>query len=190
MKKHNNQNNNVLDERQMQIRSKSMLVTLVFVLACLAIATVYRVVTTDEMGWEFWVLIGACLVAAISNKIFGDIEAPKNINNKPLPLGDSKQDKKVRILDYALQSGIFALACAVMDILLIASGKDDVTDMDLAEMLFPSLGRIETIAVTAVIAFVSMFVISFVCDYLIGEHRVKKYNALMSKLDAEDEEDE
>lgn len=188
MKKQNNQNN-VLDERQMQIRSKSTLATLVFVLTCLIIAMIYRVATTDEIGWEFWVIIGACLVSVISNRFFGDIEEPKDIFGKPLPLGNSREDKMARIKDYVLQSGIFALACMAMDIILIVKGRDDVTDMEVAEMIFPNLGRTETIIVTAVIAFVSMFAISFICEYFIGEKfKVKRYNKLMAELDAEEDD--
>ncbi len=184
----NNNNNNIPDERQMQIRAKSTLITLVFVLLCLLAATIYRVVTTDNIGWEFWVILGSLLVMLISGRVLGDVEAPKDIMNRPLPLGNSKKDKKARIKNYVLGSCVFALACAVMDIILITSGKDDLTDMDLAEMIFPNLGRTETIIVTAVIAFVSMFIISFICDYLIDEHRVKRYNKLMAKLDAEEDD--
>ena len=109
---------------------------------------------------------------------------------RPLPLGSTREDKRARIKNYLLESVIFALACAVMDILLIATGRDDVTDMEIAEILFPSLGKVATVAVTAVIAFVVMLVISFIFEYIIGEKfKVKKYNKLLKALDEEDEEE-
>lgn len=189
MRNKETKNTNVLDERQMQIRAKSTLITLVFLLVCLLVATICRIVTTDNIGWEFWVILASLLVMLFCNRVLGDVEPPKDIGGKPLPLGDSKEDKRARRKDYFIQSLVFALACAVMDVILIASGKDDLTDMDLAEMIFPNMGRIETIVVTAVIAFVSMFIISFAAEYIIGEHRVKKYNRLMAKLDAEEDEE-
>ena len=188
--KKENKNPYIPDERQMQIRGKSAVVALVFVLICLGVATVYRVVTTENIGWEFWVILATLAVMLISGRVFGDIEAPKDIWGKPLPLGNSKEDKRARKKDYLLRSVYFALGMAVMEIILIATGEFELTDMDVAEAIFPNLSRGTTIAVTVVIAFVSMFIISFVFDYIIGEKfKVKRYNALMAKLDAEDEED-
>ncbi len=188
--KKENKNPYIPDERQMQIRGKSAAVALVFVLICLGVATVYRVVTTENIGWEFWVILATLAVMLISGRVFGDIEAPKDIWGKPLPLGNSKEDKRARKKDYLLRSVSFALGMAVMEIILIATGEFELTDMYAAEVIFPNLSRGATIAVTVVIAFVSMFIISYVCDYFIGEKfKVKRYNALMAKLDAEDEED-
>ncbi len=189
--KKENKNPYIPDERQMQIRGKSAVVALVFVLICLGVATVYRIVTTDNIGWEFWVILASLAVMLIAGRIFGDIEAPKDIFGKPLPLGNSKEDKKARKKDYFLRSVYFALGMTVMEIILITTGEFELTDMDVAEAIFPNLGRGATIAVTVVIAFVSMFIISYVCDYIIGEKfKVKRYNALMAKLDAEEDEDE
>ncbi len=188
--KKENKNPYIIDERQMQIRGKSAAVAFVFVLICLGVATVYRVVTTDNIGWEFWVILASLAVMLIAGRIFGDIEAPKDIFGKPLPLGNSKEDKKARKKDYFLRSVYFALGMTVMEIILITTGEFELTDMDVAEAIFPNLGRGATIAVTVVIAFVSMFIISYVCDYIIGEKfKVKRYNALMAKLDAEEDEE-
>lgn len=188
--KKENKNPYIPDERQMQIRGKSAVVALVFVLICLGVATVYRVVTTENIGWEFWVILATLAVMLIAGRVFGDIEAPKDIWGKPLPLGNSKEDKRARKKDYLLRSVSFALGMAVMEIILIATGEFELTDMDVSEAIFPNLSRGATIAVTVVIAFVSMFIISYVCDYFIGEKfRVKRYNALMAKLDAEEDDD-
>jgi divalent metal cation (Fe/Co/Zn/Cd) transporter len=76
-----------------------------------------------------------------------------------------------------------------MDILLVATGRNDVSELELAEYLFPSLDKITTIIVTALIAFVSMFIISYIFDYIVGEKfKVARYNKMISQLDEEDEE--
>lgn len=86
----------------------------------------------------------------------------------------------------AVGSVYFGLAFAVMDVLLIAFGENDAVDQELAELIFPELDKGATIAVTAIISFVSMFLVSFVFDYIIGEWKVKRYNKLMAQLDAEE----
>ena len=173
------------DERQQAITNKAMAAAFVFLLLCLFAATIYRIVTTDNVGWDLFAILGGCAVILIARRIMGDIEEPKDVYNRPLPLGNSKQDKWVRKKNYAKSSGIFALTFAVMDILLIGFGKESVTDYEVAEILFPTLNKTTTIAVTAVIAFVSMFAVSYIFDYLVGEHKVKKYNQMLKELDEE-----
>ncbi len=177
------------DERQQAINHKATTFGFAFLIVCLFVSTVYRVVTTDNIGWEFFAILGSCIVIWIARRFMGDIEEPRGINNQPLPLGDTKEDKKIRFKNYVMSSGIFGLSFAVMDILLIGFGKEDVTDYEFAKVLFPSLSKGTTIAVTAVIAFATMFAISLVGDSLIGERKVKKYNRMLKELDDEDQDE-
>lgn len=180
------QKNNSMDERQKQITVKAMAMAGAFLCLCVSISMIYKVITTENLGWEFWALLGCALVTVISRRLMGDIEPPKSITDKPLPTGNSKRERRIRQKDYALQSVLFALVCAGMDVLLISFGKDDVTDYDLTTVLFPELGRTATIALTALIAFVSMFIISYIVEYLVGEkYKVKKYNQMLAMLEEE-----
>ncbi len=177
-----------MDERQKEIRLKAIAFGGVFVVLCLIIAIAVDIVNTGDVGWEFWALIGASFVVVISRRIMGDVEAPKDFFDRSLPTGDTKEDRRYRKMDYARKSALFAGVFAVMDVLLIGFGAEELTDLVLTEMLFPSLGHAATTAVTAVIVFVTMFVISYVCEYLIGEYyKVKTYNRLMAELDAEED---
>lgn len=189
--KKENKNSNVLDERQMQIQAKSTLIALIFALVCLVIATIHRVITTDNIGWELWVIIGICIIMAYAGRFMGDVEAPKDVIGKPLPLGDNKEDKKARIRSYLLESAVFAFGFTALDVVFVTIGTTEMAEMDVAEFLFPGLDRIETIALAALIGFVITFIVFGVLHYIIVEKfRVKRYNALMAKLDAEDEDDE
>ena len=153
------------------------------------IATIYKIVTTSEAGWELFAIIGSALVMLIARNIMGDIEQPTDYKNRPLPTGSSKPERIARIKNYAVGSFFFGLTFAVMDVLLMFFGEKELTDMELTEVIFPSLGKGATITVTAVITFVSMFIISFIFDYLIGEfYKVKRYNKMIAELD--DEEDD
>lgn len=163
------QKNSVPDERQKLIFLKSAAITGGFLVLCVIASMIYKLIVTGDPGWEFWSLIGCSAVMLLSRRFLGDIEAPKDIMDRPLPTGSSKGERRIRKRDYALKSCIFALTWAVMDILLFAFGENELTDMELTEFLFPSLSKGATIAVTAVIAFVSMFVISYIFEYLICE---------------------
>ena len=178
-----------MDERQSQITLKACLCGFIFLIACLFIVTIYQIATTGDVGWELFGIMGASAVILIARRVMGDVEQPLDYKNRPLPTGDSKADRMARIKHYAVGSTIFGLAWAVMDVLLIGFGSEEVTDFDLAQMLFPSLSREATIAVTAVIAFVSMGLISFLFDYLVGEYyKVRRYNRMLAQLDQEEAE--
>ncbi len=185
----NNKKNNTtpMDERQSQILQKSTMVGFFFLIICLLIATVYNIFTSDEPGWELFAIIGATNVILIARRLMGDVEQPLDYKNRPLPTGNSKADRLTRCKSYAVGSVFFGLTFAVMDILLLLFGENEVADYELTQIIFPSLNKELTVALTAVIAFVSMFIISFIFDYLIGEFfKVKRYNKMLAELDSEE----
>lgn len=178
-----------MDERQSQISLRAILCGFLFLIACLFIVTIYRIATTGDVGWELFGIIGASAVILIARRVMGDVEQPLDYKNRPLPTGSSKADRLARCKNYAVGSTIFGLAWAVMDVLLIGFGREEATDFDLAQMLFPSLSREATIAATAVIVFVTMGLISFIFDYLVGEfYKVRRYNRMLARLDQEEAE--
>lgn len=181
--------NNVPDERQKEIYRKSCCAAYIFLVLCVGASLIHKVITTESMSWEFWALIGCCLVTLIAKRVLGDIEEPKSIWGKPLPTGNSKQDRRARKKDYAQGSLFFALGMTVGDILLVSTGTNDLEELELAEYLFPSLDRIPTIAITALLAFAGAFVVSYVFEYIVGEKfKVARYSKMISELDAEDDE--
>lgn len=186
MKKTANHHPAPLDERQQQITGRAILFGFIFLVLCLFASTIYRIVTTGDAGWELFAIFGASLVILISRRMMGDVEQPLDHRNRPLPLGDSKADKRVRRKSYLFGSVLFGAAFGVMDILLVAFGENENSDYELAQLLFPSLSKDLTIALTALIAFVSMFLVSFVFDSLVGEWKVNRYNKMLSQLDNEE----
>ena len=185
-----NKNINPMDERQKQITLKAMVCGFVFLVLCLLIASAYKIATTGDAGWELFALIGASAVILIVRRLLGDVEQPMDYKNRPLPTGSSKKERLIRCRNYAVGSTFFGLTFAVMDVLLMLFGENELTDYELTQIIFPELGKTETIVVTALIAFVTMFLVSFVFDYLVGEFfKVRRYNKLMAQLDAEENED-
>lgn len=181
-------NNNQMDERQQLISIKAMACGFVFLLACIIISMFCNIFTTGEAGWEFWAMFGASLVILIARRVLGDIEQPKDLMGKPLPTGSSKQDRRLRKKDYALQSLIFAAVCAVMDALLIGFGKEENTDIAITQTLLPGIPHLLTVVITAVLTFAVMFLICYIFEYLLGEkYKVRKYNQMLAKLDADED---
>ncbi|MBE6925165.1 MAG: hypothetical protein E7466_08040 [Ruminococcaceae bacterium] len=181
------QNIEPMDERQRQITGTAIVYGYLFLVLCLIASTVYRIVTTGEAGWELFALVGSCLVIIIARRMLGDVEQPLDHKNRPLPLGDSKADKRVRRKSYAFGSVLFGAAFAVMDIILLGFGETELTDYELTQAIFPKLNKGLTVAITAIIAFVTMFLVSYIFDYLVGEWRVKRYNKMIAQLDSEED---
>lgn len=181
-------NNNGMDERQQLINTRAVAAGGVFLFICVCVAMIWRIATSEELGWEFWAVIGTSLVIFFTTRALGDVEVPKSLSDKPLPTGNSREDRTARKVDYALRSLLFAGFCTVADILLLSFGEEEMADYELAELLFPQLDKTMTIVVTAVISFVIGFAISWLVEYLAGEHTVKRYNKMLAELDGEDEE--
>lgn len=178
------QNKEPLDERQQFINQKAVGIAGIFLMICIACSMIYKVVTTDSPGWELWALIGSCFVIVISKRIMGDIEQLKSITGRPLPTDNSKKSRIIRIKDYVWQSIIFGVACGVMDVFLMLFGANDNVDVELTEYLFPGISKSMAVLVTAAIAFLTAFVISFIAEYLVGEfYKVKKYNKMLETLE-------
>lgn len=180
----------IVDEREQLISMKSCIAGFVFVLVCLVVATVYDIVKYGEPGWEIWGFLGACLVIVIANRSLGNVEQPKDIFNRPLPTGNTKEERKKRFVAYVLDSLMFGAIFAVMDVIFFLGIEEDITDMEMAKTLFPNLGDVELIIVAVLIGFVSMFVISLVFDYLVGEfYKVRRYNKMLAELDNDEDEE-
>ena len=176
-----------MDERQNQITQKSIVFAFVFLVVCLLAATIYKIVTTGDAGWELFAIIGASAVILISRRLMGDVEQPLDYKNRPLPTGNTKLEKRARIKNYAVNSTIFGLVFGVMDIVLMLFSENEVSDYKLTQVIFPNLSEGLTLAITAVLAFVTMFVVSFVFDYLVGEFfKVKRYNKMIAELDKDE----
>lgn len=190
MKRNKNDKAQPLDERQQLISLKAIRNAFFALIACLSVSMIYKAIRFSDPGWEFWAIIAACFVILISRRVLGDIERPKDFFGRPMPLGNTKEDKWARKKSYFADSLVFASVCCVMDVLVFLGGKDGGLDTGLAEMLFPSFHPYLTVAITAAVTFIGMFFISYVFDYIIGEKfKVKKYNEICRMLEEDDEND-
>ena len=190
MKKKENNQIKPMDERQSAITNKATVFAYLFLVLCLLIATIYKIVTTSDAGWELFAIIGSALVMLIARNIMGDIEQPTDYKDRPLPTGNTKSERLARIKDYVVRSVFFAGAMAILDLVFMKSAiNEEFPEAQLAEIIFPSLNEGATIAITVVISFIGTFIISFIFDYLVGEfYKVKRYNKMIAELD-EDEDD-
>ena len=176
-----------MDERQIQITAKAIVFGFVFLVTCLLVATIYKIVTTGDAGWELFAIVGAGAVILISRRLMGDVQQPLDYKNRPLPTGNTKPERLTRIKNYVINSTIFGAVFGVMDIVLLLFTENEVSDYKLTQVIFPNLSEGLTVALTAVIAFVTMFAVSFVLDYLVGEFfKVRRYNKMIADLENEE----
>jgi hypothetical protein len=75
--------------------------------------------------------------------------------------------KIARIKNYVINSAIFGAVFGVMDIVLMLFTENEVSDYKLTQVIFPNLTEGLTLVITAVIAFVTMFAVSFVLEYFL-----------------------
>lgn len=177
---------NGMDERQMQINTKAVAFGGIFLAVCVAVSMIVRLVRTEELGWEFWALLGMSGVIVAAGYFQGDVEQPKSISGKVLPTGSSAGERKLRNKDYAIRALIFAGTFSALDALVLAFSENENSEFQLAQALFPNLSLPMAVVVGTVIGFAGMFLISYGIDWLVGEKfKVKRYNQMIASLEEE-----
>lgn len=178
-----------MDERQLQINAKALCWGGGFLALCVIISMIWKLISTESLGWEFFALGGASLVIAISSNLMGNIEQPRNLFMKPLPTSSTKEDRKIRKLSYSLEGLTFASVCTVGEILFFIFAEKEGSDLSLVETIFPGFPPVLGVIISAVISFGITFGLSWVVDYLIGEKFiVARYNKMLSELDSDEDE--
>lgn len=186
MKKTKNQSNPVMDERQREITGKALNIAGGFLALCMVIAVILDLILTGEPGWEFFALVGACLVFLIANKRLGDIQPPKSWCGKLLPTGDSREDKAIRRRSYLINSLLLGGVFGFMDVILYYGNKEYIADMAMVQELFPSLQPTVLMAITALLVFIIIFGISYLVEYLYHEkYELNAYRKMLADLDEE-----
>ena len=176
--------NNPMDERQIQITVKALAISGIFLGLCIAASMIYKMVALEIFGWEFWALVGACLVFVCARGSLGDVEQPKNFMNKPIPTGNTPEERRIRKKDCAIQSLMFAGFCTALDILLVVFGGREITENDLSMIFAPVLGKGLSIAISLVVSIGLRFIITYLVYYMIiDKYKVKKYNDMIDQLE-------
>ncbi len=181
------QNFNVLDERQMQIVQKAGANGYIFLLVYLVVISFYKIVVGGDPIWELLGVFGSAIIVIVSRRLLGDVEQPVDYLNRPLPTGNSKDDKSVRIKNYTIKSVMFGLGFAVMDVILLLSLGYEFLEHEFIQEVLPNISGPIGIAISAAIVLVVGFIISFIFEYLAGEfYDVRRYNKLIAELDREE----
>lgn len=182
-----NKNFNILDERQKQIVQKACANGYVFLLVYLIAIIVYKfAIEADPILEIIGVLVSAAVVV-VSRRLMGDVEQPVDYLNRPLPTGDSKPEKQRRLKNYLINSMLFGLGFAVMDVILLLSAGYDFLEHEAIKEILPNSNGTLVLVLSALAVFAAGFIASFILDYLIGEcYEIKRYNKMIAKLDEEE----
>jgi ABC-type Fe3+ transport system permease subunit len=190
MKKNKEKKNfKLLDERQNQIVQKAFANGYVFLVVYLIGIILYKFATDGDPIWELIGVLASALIVVVSRRLMGDIEQPVDYLNRPLPTGSSKPEKQKRFKSYLINSIMFGLGFAVMDVILLLSVGYDFLEHEVIKEILPNVNNTLTIALSAIAVFAAGFIVSFIFEYLIGEcYEVKRYNKMISQLDKEENE--
>lgn len=174
----------VMDERQKEITGKALNLAGAFLALCLLIAVVFDLIITGEPGWELFALVGSCLVFLISNKVLGNIEAPKSWCGKELPVGDKPEDKATRRNSYLINALLIGGTFTLVETLLMVLGKEDLAELEMVKTLIPNGSYGLLVAVSAALSFAILFGVAFLVNYLYHEkYELKAYRKMLSDLE-------
>ncbi|MDI9539925.1 MAG: hypothetical protein QM204_00410 [Bacillota bacterium] len=188
MKKNKEKKNFVfLDERQSQIAQKASANGYLFLVIYLIAISIYKITTGGDPIWEVVGIFGSAVVVIVSRRLMGDIEQPTDYLNRPLPTGNSRKERNIRLKNYIINSILFGLSFAVMDAVLLIFGDIDFMEFELVKSMLPELNKGLIILLSAVMVFAGGFIASMIFEYLIGEYYdVRRYNKMIAKLDEEE----
>lgn len=168
-KKNNASGNKILDERQERTIGNAGVITYLITVLYLLIEITYKYVSTKDIlncNWEIVLLIIISAVFAFAIRKQKELNLPKSILGKILPTENTKEAYKRRLLSYFLNSLCFAIGITVLTVIFSLLGVDEVYSILLLGLEFAGL-----------------FIVSFVLDYVWGEHRCKKYNQWLETID-------
>jgi hypothetical protein len=179
-----------MDERQKQINNKAMSVSWLFLTACVLFQLVYKMLHDASWFWELIILYAAFGIVALVRRLMGDIQCPRGITNKPLPTGNTKDDKRKRHIDYLLEailfSGIFTLM--LVPVFAFSSTSNDT----LVIQIFSFGGTYNAVSVVVVCAiafFIVAAAVGYLSCFLVKEEEIKKYNQMCAELENETAEE-
>ncbi|MDP4152227.1 MAG: hypothetical protein Q8865_02135 [Bacillota bacterium] len=128
----------------------------------------------QNMGWDFGLIMLITAVLIFARKDRAEAMLPWTITHKRLPTGTSAKEKHVRYKQYAIKSGVWAALFSLLEASLNYGLKFDY-------YINHSLGII--------VNCIFFFVIIMTGNFLLGEHFVKRYNKICSKLEEESEKE-
>ncbi len=165
------------DERTRQKVGSAAAVTLLLLwIALIIIAAVkafkYGIGSVTE---ELLLFLGSMLVFVICNHRKGDVDLPKTVLGRSLPVDEGGRSKRIKA--YLADSAVDAVLISVLNVGLSRINKYySFTTFD-----FGSAAA--TVALNLVIDIVIVFTVFFALNYLWGEHNVKKYNKYLEEDD-------
>lgn len=166
----------IVDERQEKIATKSLAWAGFVAYFYTIIIMLFKLIKTKDSSniiFEVILLLIMTLTIFINNLINKDYDVPSNIKNKRLLTGNSKDDKKARLLYYMRTSIVFPLIYMV--IYTSWRGKDK----------FPIIIESSNI-LTFIINYILAYIIIFIAEILWHEWNVKRYNNHIKSLEEDD----
>ncbi|HEX3026998.1 MAG TPA: hypothetical protein VHR42_07205 [Clostridia bacterium] len=151
---------------------RAVLVTYLF----LTVEIVVKAARKETCGWEVALILLISAVLLLARKDRTEILLPRTLSRKLLPTGTTAKAKHTRLKQYFMNSCAYAAIFSVL------------------ELLYSSGLNVKTLAgispISTIVTFLFLFVLFLAISFLWGEHMVKRYNRICSKLEEESESED
>ena len=163
------------DERTRQQTGNAAVITLILIWLALIIIAVIKGIKYgySSITEEVLLFLGSLLIFVLFNHRKGDVDLPRTIRGKSLPIDMTKEGKRARFKSYILDSLFDAAVIAGVNVGLSRLNMA----YDFTTIKFSTTAS--TIVYNLIIDFVSAFVVFLCFNYFLGEHNVKKYNKML-----------
>ena len=161
----------IVDERQQQIKLKAFSAMGIFLFLSTAVIGLYKLHKTGSLTIEFWLLLLSYIILCFTEYYLGNIYPPQDEEGNFLPLTSSKEDFSIRNQYYFKRSIKFSIVFTILDTLIFNAMNIQLTSSFITDIL---------------ISVLLGFCIAYILNLIFAEIHVKKYNALLKKMDSHD----
>jgi len=179
-----------MDERQKLINYKAMSVGWLFLMAYVLFQLVYKIIRDEGFILELIIVYAGFGIVSLVRRIIGDIQCPRGITNKPLPTGNTKEDKRKRHIDYLLEGMMFSgiITLMLVSVFIFSSTPNDTLVIE----IFSFGGTYNAVSVfiaCAIAFFIVLTAIGYWACYMDKEQKIKEYNRMCEELENENTEE-
>jgi hypothetical protein len=120
----------------------------------------------------------------------GDIQCPKGITNKPLPTGNTKEDKRKRHIDYLLETILFSgvITLMLVSVFVFSSAPKDTLVIQIFSF-GGTYNAVSVVVICAIVFFILAAAVGYLSCFLVKEDEIIKYNQLCDELENETTEE-
>ena len=171
-----------MDERQKLNSVKPLAITVAVTYIYLLVETFYKFISTKDIfncTWEIGLLVLMPIIICVVLRSEKEVMIPNTLSGKEIDKNMTPKAKSNRKRSYLFDSILFAGGLTAASIAAYCFGVKDAIDI----YLIPNLSESASMMVSFFLEFTGLFIVSYLVDYIWGEHSVKQYNKIINEFD-------